>query len=262
MALVIESISTNVLKTSDIEGELLSSALRSPASVRCVLQCGDCREETMRREALLLLCLAAPAVVRAECVAGNCAEGQGEMRYDDGSRYVGEWRQGQRSGRGIHYRANGGVLNGEWQEDRPKGYGTYRFTNRARYAAEWTGTGRAGLEPDAWSVGGVYIGQHDGREDGEGTVMYADGATYIGGYRQGRKQGRGTMVYPSGAKYFGDWNDGRPEGSGLFVLPDGRVYVGSFRAGWPDGPGRLIAPDGQRIEGVWRSGALQRASGP
>ena len=145
--------------------------------------------------ACLIVTATAGAAGRAdECVRGDCVAGKGEMRYEDGSRYVGEWRDSRRNGRGIHYRANGGVLDGQWQDDRPKGYGSYRFTNRARYAAEWTGGARTGLDPDAWSVGGVYVGQHDGRENGEGTVMYSDGVTYVGGYRDGKKTGKGTMV--------------------------------------------------------------------
>ena len=212
---------------------------------------------------LLLFVLGASGVAQAGCLRGNCIDGEGEMRFDDGSRYVGQWRASRRHGRGIEYRANGGVLDGEWQDDRPKGYGTYRFTNRARYAAEWTGEARNGRDPDAWSVGGVYVGQHDGRENGEGTVIYADGATYVGGYLNGKKTGKGTMVYPSGAKYFGDWHDGRPQGEGIFILPGGgSVYIGAFHAGWPHGPGRLFGSDGRLTAGVWKEGALQAAASP
>ncbi len=83
--------------------------------------------------ACLIVTATAGAAGRAdECVRGDCVAGKGEMRYEDGSRYVGEWRDSRRNGRGIHYRANGGVLDGQWQDDRPKGYGSYRFTNRAR----------------------------------------------------------------------------------------------------------------------------------
>jgi len=223
----------------------------------------DLGANVLRIRLLLTMLLAlTTSTAWAECLRGDCVAGEGEMRYDDGSRYVGEWRDSKRHGRGIHYRANGGVLDGEWQDDRPKGYGTYRFTNRARYAAEWTGDARHGRDPDAWSVGGVYVGQHDGRENGEGTVMYADGATYVGGYRDGKKTGKGTMVYPSGAKYFGDWKDGRPDGDGIFLLPDGAVYLGAFSAGWPHGPGRLIGRDGTVTAGVWKDGALRDAARP
>jgi len=120
----------------------------------------------------------AATAVHAECAQGDCVAGRGEMRYEDGSRYVGVWRDSRRNGRGIHYRSNGGILGRQWQDDRPKGYGTYRFTNRARYAAEWTGDARNGREPDAWSVGGIYVGQHDGRENGKGTMVYPGGALH------------------------------------------------------------------------------------
>jgi hypothetical protein len=118
----------------------------------------------------LVLLSAAPAF--AQCVQGNCVDGEGERRYDDGSRYVGQWRDSKRHGRGTLERKDGGVLSGDWRDDEPRGYGTYHFTNRAKYAIEWTGDRPQTGGPYAWSNGGRYVGERDGREHGQGTVLF------------------------------------------------------------------------------------------
>ena len=130
----------------------------------------------------------------AECVDGDCTNGQGSMKYDDGSQYIGQWKDGKRHGYGTLKLANGGEFVGDWQNDERKGRAVYIFVNRAKYAIEWTGDEPQTNGPWAWSNGGKYVGLHDDREHGHGTVMYNDGGTYAGGYNHGDKQGKGTFV--------------------------------------------------------------------
>ena len=75
----------------------------------------------------------------AECVDGDCTNGQGRMKYDDGSQYIGQWKDGQRHGYGKLKLANGSEFVGDWQDDERKGRAVYIFVNRAKYAIEWTG---------------------------------------------------------------------------------------------------------------------------
>ena len=115
------------------------------------------------------------------CIAGDCVSGVGTMRYGDGSEYIGQWKEGKRHGKGTEIRHNGGIVTGYYANDRPHGYGTYTFLNNAKYAINWTGDEEQLLGPYAYSLGGQYVGEHDNREHGQGTVMYNDGGTYIWG---------------------------------------------------------------------------------
>ena len=37
----------------------------------------------------------------AECIEGDCTNGQGTMTTDDGTKYVGEWKDGKMHGQGT-----------------------------------------------------------------------------------------------------------------------------------------------------------------
>ena len=208
----------------------------------------------MKHAASFLLILLCSSQAFAECVEGDCTNGQGHMKYDDGSEYIGQWKDGKRHGYGRWKLANGAEFVGDWQDDERKGRAVYIFVNRARYAIEWTGDEPQTNGPWAWSDGGKYVGLHDDREHGHGTVMYNDGGTYVGGYNHGDKQGIGTFVYPSGGIYFGDWFEGKPSGLGRFILPDGGVFCGEWKDGMPNGQGRLTNPDTSIKEGLWSNG--------
>jgi hypothetical protein len=89
----------------------------------------------------LVLLPAAPAF--AQCVQGNCVDGEGERRYDDGSRYVGQWRDSKRHGRGTLERKDGGLLSGDWRDDEP------RAREQVHRDRRYNGGPRAAHEPEA-----------------------------------------------------------------------------------------------------------------
>ena len=49
------------------------------------------------------------------CIEGNCKNGQGTYTGSDGSKYVGEFKDGKRNGQGTFTWANGKVDNGIWK---------------------------------------------------------------------------------------------------------------------------------------------------
>ena len=48
-----------------------------------------------------------------------------QTNYDDGSRYVGELKEGRKHGNGILYVPDGAVYLGQWEGDNYHGQGTY-----------------------------------------------------------------------------------------------------------------------------------------
>ena len=63
----------------------------------------------------------------------------------------------------------------------------------------------------------------NGRMEGNGSFVFADGLSYQGGFQDGMFHGRGTLTFPDGSWYEGEWNMGR-EVSGKFFFRDGLEY--------------------------------------
>jgi hypothetical protein len=62
-----------------------------------------------------------PQVAAAICVQGDCINGQGTVVLQDGRRYVGEFKDGIRSGGGLMTFPDGTKYLGDWQNDKPYG---------------------------------------------------------------------------------------------------------------------------------------------
>ena len=59
-----------------------------------------------------------PVELQGTYADGIVREGAGIYIYDDGSRYIGQWQDGQREGAGVLLDANGGLIwAGEWKDD-------------------------------------------------------------------------------------------------------------------------------------------------
>jgi hypothetical protein len=71
------------------------------------------------------------------CGRSYCGSGQGYYDYPDGSRWVGEFKEGYPSGRGVCYYANGDRYEGEWANNAPYGEGVMYFATGRVYGAVW-----------------------------------------------------------------------------------------------------------------------------
>ena len=49
------------------------------------------------------------------------------MMYPDGSKYVGQWKEGMKNGRGVYDYANGDKYEGGWLDDAKHGNGVYYY---------------------------------------------------------------------------------------------------------------------------------------
>ena len=93
-------------------------------------------------------------------------------------------------------------------------------------------------------------------QSGQGTFVYAFGATYEGDWRNGRPAGQGTIKFEDGYKYEGAWREDAPEGWGTSTWPNGDVYIGEHSGGWPHGRGTKTYSDGRVESGSWAFGQL------
>lgn len=66
-----------------------------------------------------------------------CATGKGTYTYSDGSRYLGEFYNGQPEGEGTVYYANGDKYKGGWKEHTPHGKGIMHYKDGRVLGAIW-----------------------------------------------------------------------------------------------------------------------------
>jgi len=71
------------------------------------------------------------------CGTVNCTSGKGYYDYPDGSRWVGEFKNGYPNGKGVCYYADGNRYEGEWASNAPNGEGIMYFLGGRVYGAVW-----------------------------------------------------------------------------------------------------------------------------
>ncbi|MBL10100.1 MAG: hypothetical protein CL402_06230 [Acidiferrobacteraceae bacterium] len=97
---------------------------------------------------------------RAEAV---CKEGHGTWTFLNGSKYVGELKDGKYNGQGTWTFSGGNVYAGEWKDGEFHGHGTLTLLNEGMYVGEWK----------------------NGLKDGQGEQLYKSGSKFVGGWKDG-----------------------------------------------------------------------------
>ena len=125
---------------------------------------------------IIILCLFS-SVSWSGCIQGNCANGQGVYTWADGTKYVGQYKDGEFNGQGTYTWPDGRKYVGQWKDQSANGQGTF-----------------------TWPGGGKYVGQYkDDKRNGKGTYTYLDGRKYVGQFKDGNPiPGQGKDYLPDG----------------------------------------------------------------
>jgi hypothetical protein len=100
---------------------------------------------------------------QAQCTNGDCAGGNGRFLYENGDRYLGEFKNHTPNGRGAYIFANGDVYKGQFKDGERHGYGTME-----------------------WKTGDKYIGDYvHNQRQGDGTYYFANGTMKKGVFKDG-----------------------------------------------------------------------------
>ena len=162
--------------------------------------------------------------------------GYKEQKFKDGSRYVGEFVDGKRHGKGTNYFPDGTRYDGEWKNGYMNGYGVCVYADGEKYEGEWA----------------------DGKRNGQGTHIYANGAKYVGNWINDQKQGKGTYYYVNPtATYDGDWYDNVRHGYGveeIHAQGGTQRYEGEWKDNKRCGKGKIRYIDGEVKEGYFENG--------
>lgn len=146
------------------------------------------------------------SVVWTGSCANGFAQGHGtliwlqEQRATD--RFVGEYRDGRRTGRGVYTWSDGERYEGDYRDDKRTGRGVYTWPNGDRYDG----------------------GFRDSHFHGRGAMAWADGSRYEGEWQESRAHGNGTKTEPDGSVYRGQWVHG------CFREADRTAEAGATRA--------------------------------
>lgn len=161
---------------------------------------------------ILIATLLASTNLSAQCISGNCQNGNGTYRYSGNSKYTGQFQSGLRNGYGkmtypdgntyegpfhlgkkhgengtMVFAASGDKYVGQWRNDQPNGKGVYYFSTKERFEGNF--------------VNGTF--------DGQGTMYYPDGAYFTGGWSKNHKNGTGTFHFADGKEKRGVWTMGK-----------------------------------------------------
>ena len=118
--------------------------------------------------------------------------------FNNLSKYVGEFKDGEKHGRGIYTSAKGSKYTGEWKNGMLNGFGTFEFWFGDTYIGEWK----------------------DDKFHGSGTWIKASKEQYMGKFKNGVKHGAGTITFADGSKQSGLWQNGEVLTIHNIELPD------------------------------------------
>ena len=166
-------------------------------------------------------------VVHEECTEERKSRVLDEMRgvckirtmtehYENGDRYVGDCRNGQRH-RGTYHFQHGDSFRGLWVCDDLHRTFSYSYANRDKYKGHMHtyhhphGRGKMcphGRGEMCYANGDVYKGYWSyGKRNLHGTMLFANGDVYEGSWEEDRRHGKGTHYFKNGDKCEGEWSD-------------------------------------------------------
>ena len=128
-------------------------------------------------------------------------DGLGILIWADGSKYQGQFVQGQMQGLGRMIQANGSVYQGQWKNGMANGRGVFIDSKGSTYEGDWMDDHQHGMGAETWEQGKI---------------------SFQGEYNQGKKNGRGRYEWADGSFYEGDFVDSVFQGQGKWhrvVLP-------------------------------------------
>jgi hypothetical protein len=172
-----------------------------------------------------------PTDIQVGCLHGDCDNGEGTFAYPDGSRYEGEFLNGQPDGIGTWFFPNEDRYVGGFKNGLQEGKGTITYAN---------GT----IEQGTW---------HEGELLSKQTV--AAPKLQYGCISGNCIDGQGVYRYKiAQSKYEGTFKNEMPDGMGKCTFGSGDYYEGEWKEGVFHGTGTLYKTDGEQINGNWNLG--------
>ena len=166
--------------------------------------------------------------------------GKERLKLPNGDLYIGDidhlsyipksW--GTRTGKGVHFFANGEIYEGSFVDGEPHGKGTFRYSN-----------------------GNIYKGYfQEGKCHGKGSLKYPDNKILEGQWIDGKQTENVKLKMFNGDVFTGKWSERCEISKGTYTFRNGDSLEGEFRAGAYKGFGKYYMKTG-RPEGMFISSA-------
>lgn len=200
---------------------------------------------------------------------------EGIIEVSPSEKYIGEIEEKQYNGFGILFKGKD-ILIGQFLESNANGYCAYYKNENIVYRGMWKGHqlhGEGVQYNQGDSICGIWdngklisakISQNtkSGRfsgyiennlPNGQGTMEYVNGWTYVGNWENGNWSGEGELTTPEFV-YSGEWVTGIPQGEGLVKYTNGCSYDGTWNLGKRNGWGEAYNIDSSYYQGEWVEG--------
>ena len=115
----------------------------------------------------------------SECTGNYWDNCQGAASYDDGGKYVGEFKGNKYDGQGTFTFASGNKYVGQFKDAKRNGQGSFTFTNGNKYVGDFKDNARHGQGTFTFASGDEYAGDwKDYKRSGSFTVNYVNGDSF------------------------------------------------------------------------------------
>lgn len=146
-------------------------------------------------------------------LAKGCKFGIGTYNWNNGDKYVGEWKNDLMHGDGEYLYATGDKKRyvGFWCKNKRCGEGTLQYRNGNKYVGCFRNNNRHGYGVLTLNNGDKYKGiWENDKMSILGEYIWANGDKYIGEMKNGSFNGLGAKIYKNGQIKLGYWEDSNP----------------------------------------------------
>ncbi|MCB1179945.1 MAG: hypothetical protein KDK36_20375 [Leptospiraceae bacterium] len=168
-----------------------------------------------------------------ECLSGNCYNGVGKIKFQDGTKYEGQFKDGKIYGFGRFYNTEGDFYEGSLRDGVKEGSGIYFYKDGTKYEGSFKDNKKFGVGKFYYNDGTTLLCKWENElPNGEGIFTLSNGTELKGEYKNGFiYNGKGMKIYPNNSKYIGEWYKGKRHGVGEMIGEDGVVLISGL---WRD----------------------------
>jgi len=223
------------------------------------------------------------SMAEAQCLAGNCRDGFGKFKYENGDIYIGQFEGHKAHGQGVLMYANGVKYMGGWKAGKIEGEGRMQLADGTVTGGIWANnklvkeSGNGCISGDCDNGYGIYLYESgnkylgvfkNGKPFAQGTMFYANGEKYVGKIVNEQRNGEGTLFETDGLIKEGAWSSDKyvgatksakgcvegdcKNGEGTYIYKDNTRYEGNFENAVAHGQGICYYSDGDMYVGEWR----------
>lgn len=155
--------------------------------------------------------------------------GRGLYVFKNGSRYLGEWRCGQKVGLGKFYYPDGSWYKGQWKRDVRHGNGVYTYQNGDTYDGAW----------------------YKGERHGVGTYTFAEAdCKFMGTWKYGKRMGPAEVVFDQ-HRFHCTWCGEHPVGPAAYSFACKTMALGFVTKPHDSNNGEVAEPEAEPIAAQW-----------